>query len=662
MIIAIHERYKNDLTASILTASLSSMAILGKKKKSLVVQIKERAKYDVENININLADLRSSINDNELEVMEEGIEVFLREATIQTPAKNEFLEFSVNMLNEKGKYDVVSGFKTADYEHEFNRQKAAFENFLTGAKTVYDVIFILTGYTENEETIKNVDRLADASVYCTTQYSPARELFAAKSYVAVPEYFPESTFTLKNLGKRYGGRQRVFGIRQNTACIDQAIKGQFLPYIHSHKNDTEYSGDFKWMQDIKGMLDVIMGEKENAYVTEDLFSDEELGHARLQAVKKLRAVKEVEQIEYMKKVSLFKKKPVCETKITLGSKESGDAITSDGFEEMFESEPLTEEVEDTFNGSVSLEENDFTPVSETILEESGSDEASVETSSKPESVITGPEESVGEEDTVPAIITAEEEGEESNTKISVVDEPETEAVQEPETLEIIDLTEEETTEEAKKANEETAQEELNADPVTEEPVTEEPETEEPTSVEDLVTDSTGSAPYAEDYEDDPTLYVTDPEQAAEDSMDATDIMAEVERQREENEIAQLRREISMQELTRAIADKVYGTNEVPFVRQARITAMQGILYALSEKNQCLPQDIQKNELTVFVKKLNAKNFMRETKISQAAYGSASAFDMVVSDKRQKAMYIQQLAYIASMMWSNNYEVVGDFCD
>ena len=103
MIIAIHERYKNDLTASILTASLSSMAILGKKKKSLVVQIKERAKYDVENININLADLRASINDNELELMEKGIEVFLREATIQTPAKNEFMEFSVNMLNEKGK-------------------------------------------------------------------------------------------------------------------------------------------------------------------------------------------------------------------------------------------------------------------------------------------------------------------------------------------------------------------------------------------------------------------------------------------------------------------------------------------------------------------------------------------------------------------------------
>lgn len=607
MIIAIHERYKDDIASAMLVAALSGMAILGKKKKSLVVQIKERAKYDIENININLADLRDSMNDNELEIMEEGIEVFLREANIQTPARNEFMEFADNMLNEKGKYDVVSGFKTWEYEHEFNRQQSAFENFLAGARTVYDEIFILTGYSDNSDTIKNVDRLSDVSVYCTTQYAPARKVYADKSFIAIPEYYPESSFTLRSVGKKYGQNMRVFGIRQNITAMDCAYKGQFLPYLHAHKNATEYANEYKWIMDVKGMLDVLLGEKESLYITEDLFENTQMGVVRLQAVKKLRAVEDAAQSEYMKNVSMFKKELVTETEIILGEEVDAHMITPDGFEEKFSEQPLTEEfVFDKPAEEKELLESELETVLENVEESYPIDENALD-----EPLDEGSAVMKKMPVRIPIVDrklqpTAAEEGMEDVREENNENEKQKDF-----------------SEDASKANE---------------------------------TDDVEEAFEADDF----TRHIENPDLAldAEDEG-AAEMLEEVMKQVPEDEEFEVT-ELPISDLTNIIADEVYGKTEVPFVRKARITAIQAVLYELAEKNRCLPQDIRTEEITVFVKSLNVKNFKRAMRSSQAAFGSVTAFDMVVTDKRQKAEYIQQLSYIASMMWSNNYAVVGDF--
>ena len=236
--------------AASVTALLSSMTAIVKSKKTLAIQLTsygdpsiieyiEGKQLKAEEINVGFKVWK-----------DEGIDALLVRSETADLTKEHYDQTVTQISEKENLFDVLKPTQKKDFFAFLNIESV--ENIISGAKNVYDYIFILL--PEVPELIDVVKAKADENIIVIPQ-GPKVEFDENmdKTTILVNDFEPNSIYTAKSMAKEYKTK-KVYYIPHNCQYKDALLQKNLLDFLLKNKRNIKTDINFDFTSSVMQLL------------------------------------------------------------------------------------------------------------------------------------------------------------------------------------------------------------------------------------------------------------------------------------------------------------------------------------------------------------------------------------------------------------------------
>lgn len=246
--------------SSYATALVSTLCSLTKGTKTLVLQLGEKDVESVEYFLTGAEEVKAFV-DKGLTFTNEGIDGLIRTADSIKLKKEDFDQMCLS-LRKDNRLDIAEMAKNTTFVSTLNQRLDSIKQILRNASEVYDDIFVLLPYT-NEEVVKELNELeiVGKSVYCVKQ-GPIKpgNIYGSNPVVLVMDYDEDSVYTVKHMKNalKLGKNAVIKKINYNTKAKDAARSNQLLGFVAQNRDLDKEDINYRWLKDLRELLSVLL--------------------------------------------------------------------------------------------------------------------------------------------------------------------------------------------------------------------------------------------------------------------------------------------------------------------------------------------------------------------------------------------------------------------
>lgn len=347
---------KNNATG--VCASLASLTAMKKQKRTLVIQLMNKSADNVE-----MALIGKKIKSEEITMgvnisdMDKGIDPMLRSISTAR-ADEELFTDSTTEIFQNHLLDILKSSNKSDFENEIVLKKSELVEILDGAKTVYDVIYILVP-GKNKELGEMVSQMADYNVVCIPQGPHQGHIKANNNLYIATDYENTSMYTPQFLRKSYKIK-KIYGMLHNSGYKDSFNSQALIQFFTRNLNNDKDDDNSVFISCLMELVDRMVISQESEVISDDLIEQKPVEEQATEVEEEtvLTEIVEPEKIEEKKRRGLFGRK-----KDKSAPKESATPVVED--ETAYDSTE-NEVAEDAVTESVEVDEKEEIPVEEVI--------------------------------------------------------------------------------------------------------------------------------------------------------------------------------------------------------------------------------------------------------------------------------------------------------
>ena len=266
MIISI--RGKDIEKAADVTALLSAMTAVVKSKKTLALQLTGFEESSVIDKLVGRILEDNRLNETFKMYQDDGIDAISVRSETMDLTKEHFDQTVTSVLEKQNLFDVL---KPTNKKEFYDFVKPEFiKNLLSGAKAVYDYIYVLL--PENISIIKIVNEYTDENIVVVPQGPVEQfdEIDTAKTSYIIEDYESESIYKTKIAKKGYGTK-RVFELPHNYQYRDALIQQTLFDFVRRNKSDIKEDDNYTFTASVMKLLtSYVSGKDEEEDETEEL--------------------------------------------------------------------------------------------------------------------------------------------------------------------------------------------------------------------------------------------------------------------------------------------------------------------------------------------------------------------------------------------------------
>ncbi len=297
-------------------------------------------------------------NEKTLPILEQSIDGFVSTTTNQR-INNDLVANYVKTISAirgqsnrqiiKSTLDVMPISKNDNFVQNIENNKELLSEILTclQEERMYNYVIVVCD-SKSEELLKNVNELADKSIYCLNQrFSKKSKAYGKDIFYVLPSYEPDSSFTLKAIVNNYGfdKKTKVYTVAANAKVQDACYNGTLHEFIAGNKDIPHQDNNYTWSEDLKTVIDAVIGK--SAEIINELevnhFIKEEYTPVDDFSVElEIPAEEEIDERGFFARLFSRKNKETTEVSYKPNKKVKANKIASEKSDEMFEGQPSSD--------------------------------------------------------------------------------------------------------------------------------------------------------------------------------------------------------------------------------------------------------------------------------------------------------------------------------
>lgn len=245
-----------------IAAAIACVSSFEYKKSVLILPM--TTKFKVEEILSGKRMKQSSVSKRGYAFDDSGMDGLIRRAEQGTLTADAFSDCCIHIIKEANSFDIAKNTSRPDLAEFIIKNESLISQLVRNANVVYNEVILLAD-TDNEDTLKALERISEKEVTVIPQGNKREFSSKSDSILVINDYDQSSVFTYKHMKEIYKLRSdvKLYPIPYNIAFKDACRTEKAIDYFSANvKLDKSFDDNYNFITCVSNLVRAIIGGEE----------------------------------------------------------------------------------------------------------------------------------------------------------------------------------------------------------------------------------------------------------------------------------------------------------------------------------------------------------------------------------------------------------------